>query len=165
MRVVTLGRTGPAVGAVGLGCMGMSPGIYGPSDDAESVATIRAAIEARITLLDTGDFYGMGHNEMLIRRALEGVPRSRVVISVKFGAIRNPAGGWGGYDCRPQAVKNFLAYTLRRVGTRSSEPPAPRTTVTRRDMIVAEFGPQPTEAACDGAISSKRSLARPGHGR
>jgi pyridoxine 4-dehydrogenase len=97
--------------------MGMSPGIYGPTDDAESVATIRAAIEAGITLIDTGDFYGMGHNELLIRRALEGTPRSSVVISVKFGALRDPAGGWGGNDGRPQAVKNFLAYTLRRLGT------------------------------------------------
>jgi len=97
--------------------MGMSPGIYGPTDDAESVATIRAAIEAGITLIDTGDFYGMGHNELLIRRALEGAPRSSVVISVKFGALRDPAGGWGGNDGRPQAVKNFLAYTLRRLGT------------------------------------------------
>jgi aryl-alcohol dehydrogenase-like predicted oxidoreductase len=97
--------------------MGMSPGVYGPSDEAESVATIRAAIEAGVTLIDTGDFYGMGHNEMLIRRALEGVPRSSVVISVKFGALRDPAWGWGGNDCRPAAVKNFLAYSLRRFGT------------------------------------------------
>jgi len=97
--------------------MGMSPGIYGPADDAESVATIHAAVEAGVTLIDTGDFYGMGHNELLIRRALDGIPRSRVVISVKFGAMRDPGGGWGGNDCRPQAVKNFLAYTLRRLGT------------------------------------------------
>ncbi len=117
MQTVTLGRTGPAVGALGLGCMGMSPGIYGPVDDTESIATIHAAMAAGITLLDTGDFYGMGHNEMLIRRALEGMPRSRVVISVKFGALRDPAWGWGGNDGRPQAVKNFLAYTLRRLGT------------------------------------------------
>jgi aryl-alcohol dehydrogenase-like predicted oxidoreductase len=97
--------------------MGMSPGIYGPADDTESIATIHAAMAAGITLIDTGDFYGMGHNEMLIRRALEGTPRSRVVISVKFGALRDPAWGWGGNDGRPQAVKNFLAYTLRRLGT------------------------------------------------
>jgi len=97
--------------------MGMSPGVYGPSDEAESIATIRAAVEAGITLIDTGDFYGMGHNEMLIRRALEGVPRASVVLSVKFGALRDPAGAWGGNDARPQAVKNFLAYTLRRLGT------------------------------------------------
>ena len=117
MQTVTLGRTGPTVGALGLGCMGMSPGVYGPADDTESIATIHAAMAAGVTLIDTGDFYGMGHNEMLIRRALEGTPRSRVVISVKFGALRDPAWGWGGNDGRPQAVKNFLAYTLRRLGT------------------------------------------------
>jgi aryl-alcohol dehydrogenase-like predicted oxidoreductase len=117
MQTTRLGRNGPVVGILGLGCMGMSPGIYGPADDAESIATIHSAVEAGVTLLDTGDFYGMGHNEMLIRRALEVIPRSRVVISVKFGAMRDPAGGWGGNDGRPQAVKNFLAYTLRRLGT------------------------------------------------
>ena len=117
MQTVTLGRSGPAVGALGLGCMGMSPGAYGPSDEAEGIATIRAAVDAGVTLIDTGDFYGMGHNEMLIRHALEGVPRSNVVISVKFGALRDPAGVFGGNDARPQAVKNFLAYTLRRLGT------------------------------------------------
>src|ERR1700735_2790887 len=117
MQKVRLGRNGPEVSVLGLGCMGMSPGIYGPSDETESVATLRAAVEAGVTLIDTGDFYGMGHNEMLIRRALEGVPRSQVVISVKFGALRDPAGMFGGNDGRPQAVKNFLAYTLRRLGT------------------------------------------------
>jgi len=117
METVKLGRTGPAVSVLGLGCMGMSPGVYGPADEAESIATIRAAIDAGVALIDTGDFYGMGHNEMLIRRALEGTPRSRVVISVKFGALRDPAGMFGGNDGRPQAVKNFLAYSLRRLGT------------------------------------------------
>ena len=117
METMKLGRTGPAVGILGLGCMGMSPGTYGPADEAESIATIRAAVDAGITLIDTGDFYGMGHNEMLIRRALEGIPRDRVVISVKFGALRDPAGAFGGVDCRPAAVKNFVAYTLRRLGT------------------------------------------------
>jgi aryl-alcohol dehydrogenase-like predicted oxidoreductase len=117
MQTTTLGRDGPAVSVLGLGCMGMSPGIYGPVDDAESIATIRTAIEAGVTLIDTGDFYGMGHNEMLIRRALGEVARERVCISVKFGALRDPSGGWGGNDGRPQAVKNFLAYTLRRLGT------------------------------------------------
>jgi aryl-alcohol dehydrogenase-like predicted oxidoreductase len=117
MQVTTLGQTGPRIGALGLGCMGMSPGTYGGSDEAESVATIRAAIDSGITLLDTGDFYGMGHNEMLIRRALDGVPRADVVISVKFGAMRDPAWNWVGTDCRPAAVKNFLAYSLRRLGT------------------------------------------------
>ena len=117
MEMKTLGRNGPKVGEIGLGCMGMSPGVYGPNDEAEGIATIRAALDAGITLLDTGDFYGMGHNEMLIRRALENVPRSNVVISVKFGALRDPAGMFGGNDSRPQAVKNFLAYSLRRLGT------------------------------------------------
>lgn len=117
MAETRLGRSGPLVGALGLGCMGMSPGIYGPAAEADSIATIRSAIEAGVTLLDTGDFYGMGHNEMLIRRALEGIPRSRVVISVKFGALRDPAGGWAGTDGRPAAVRNFLAYSLQRLGT------------------------------------------------
>jgi aryl-alcohol dehydrogenase-like predicted oxidoreductase len=117
MQTVTLGHKGPTVGAIGLGCMGMSPGVYGPVDEAESIATIRAAVDAGVTLIDTGDFYGMGHNEMLIRRALEGVPRGDVIISVKFGALRDPAGAFHGNDGRPQAVKTFLAYTLRRLGT------------------------------------------------
>lgn len=101
---------------IGLGCMGMSD-LYGPADRTESIATLHAALEAGITLLDTGDFYGMGHNEMLIREALEGRPRDRVQISVKFGALRGPDGAWSGYDCRPQAVRNFVAYTLKRLGT------------------------------------------------
>ncbi|HEV2565746.1 MAG TPA: aldo/keto reductase [Microvirga sp.] len=109
-----LGRTGPTVSALGLGCMGMS-GMYGPADRAESIATIHAALDAGITLLDTGDFYGMGHNEMLIGEALQGRNRDRALISVKFGALRDPASGWSGYDARPQAVKNFLAYTLQRL--------------------------------------------------
>ena len=104
VKTTSLGKTGPVVSAIGLGCMGMSPGVYGPSDDAESLATIAAGVDAGITLIDTGDFYGMGHNEMLIRRALETVPRSKVVISVKFGALRDPVGGFGCNDCRPQAV-------------------------------------------------------------
>ena len=96
--------------------MGMS-GMYGPADRAESIATIHAALDAGITLLDTGDFYGMGHNEMLIGEALRGrAARPRPCVSVKFGALRDPAGGWAGYDARPAAVKNFLAYTLQRLG-------------------------------------------------
>jgi aryl-alcohol dehydrogenase-like predicted oxidoreductase len=110
-----LGKTGPTVSALGLGCMGMS-GMYGPADRKESIATIHATLDAGITLLDTGDFYGMGHNEMLIGEALKGVPRERFQISVKFGALRDPAGGWSGHDARPQAVKNFLAYSLQRLG-------------------------------------------------
>ncbi|MDQ2150178.1 aldo/keto reductase [Alcaligenaceae bacterium C4P045] len=113
-----LGATGPAVSALGLGCMGMS-GMYGPSDRAESIATIHAALDAGITLLDTGDFYGMGHNEMLIGEAIGGMSstqRDNLIISVKTGALRDPAGGWIGYDGRPQAIKNFLAHSLTRLG-------------------------------------------------
>jgi aryl-alcohol dehydrogenase-like predicted oxidoreductase len=116
MQTLVLGRTGPRVSALGLGCMGMS-GMYGPADEAESVATIHAALDAGITLLDTGDFYGMGHNELLIRDALRGRTREQVLLSVKFGALRDPAGGWIGYDARPAALKNFISYSLRRLGT------------------------------------------------
>jgi aryl-alcohol dehydrogenase-like predicted oxidoreductase len=115
MEQRTLGRTGPTVAALGLGCMGMSD-FYGPADRSESIATIRAALDAGITLLDTGDFYGMGHNEMLLAEALSGLPRDAYVFSVKFGVLRDPAGGWNGIDLRPQAIKNSLAYSLRRLG-------------------------------------------------
>jgi len=116
MQTTGLGQHGPRTSRLGLGCMGMSD-LYGPADRGESIATIRAALDAGITLLDTGDFYGMGHNEMLIREALEGRARDKVQISVKFGALRGPDGTWSGYDCRPKAVRNFLAYTLKRLGT------------------------------------------------
>lgn len=116
METRTLGKDGPRVSRIGLGCMGMS-GAYGPSDEAESIATIHAALDAGITLLDTGDFYGMGHNEMLIRDALRERGRENVLISVKFGVLRDPANAMGGNDGRPAAVKNFLAYSLRRLGT------------------------------------------------
>jgi len=115
----TLGTTGPQTSALGLGCMGMSA-LYGDSDRAESLATLHAALDAGITLLDTGDFYGMGHNELLINEALRTAPaaaRERALTSVKFGALRTVEGGFNGYDGRPDAVKNFAAYSLQRLGT------------------------------------------------
>jgi aryl-alcohol dehydrogenase-like predicted oxidoreductase len=112
--MIQLGKTGPEVFPIGLGCMGMS-GTYGPADEAESLATIRHAIERGVTLLDTGDFYGMGHNEVLVGRAIEG-RRDKVQISVKFGALRGPDGSWLGMDTRPAAVKTFAAYSLKRLG-------------------------------------------------
>ncbi|WP_114238720.1 aldo/keto reductase [Dyella sp. C9] len=114
MQQRTLGKHGPHVSALGLGCMGMS-GMYGASDRSESIATIHAALDAGISLLDTGDFYGMGHNEMLIGDALIGRPRDSYQLSVKFGAQRGPGGDWLGYDARPAAVKTALAYTLQRL--------------------------------------------------
>src|SRR4051794_1572419 len=116
METRSLGSSGPAVSALGLGCMGMS-GMYGPANRAESIATIRAALDAGVTLLDTGDFYGMGHNELLIHEALQGRDRESLQISVKFGAQRDHGGQWLGYDARPAAVKTALAYTLNRLGT------------------------------------------------
>ncbi|MFF5566461.1 aldo/keto reductase [Streptomyces sp. NPDC012623] len=114
-----LGSTGPRSSALGLGCMSMS-GMYGGDGDRdESVATIHAALDAGVTLLDTGDFYGMGHNELLIGEALRTAPaaaRERALVSVKFGALRDPDGGWVGHDGRPAAVKNFAAYSLQRLG-------------------------------------------------
>jgi aryl-alcohol dehydrogenase-like predicted oxidoreductase len=111
-----LGRGGPQVSRVGLGLMGMS-GIYGPADETESKATIRAALDAGVTLLDTGDFYGMGHNELLLRDALRGVDRSSVFIQVKFGGQRDPRGAFVGHDASPAMVKSSLAYSLTRLGT------------------------------------------------
>jgi aryl-alcohol dehydrogenase-like predicted oxidoreductase len=103
-----LGADGPLVSRVGLGCMGMS-GTYGPADQAESIATIHAAMDAGATLLDTGDFYGMGHNELLIGRALRDLQRDNVFVQVKFGAQRDPQGVFIGHDASPAAVKTFLA--------------------------------------------------------
>ena len=116
IETITLGRGGPAVSRAGRGLMGMS-GIYGQADDQESLATIHAAVDAGITLLDTGDFYGMGHNELLLRDALREIPRESVFIQVKFGGQRDPSGAFIGHDASPNAVKNSLAYTLTRLGT------------------------------------------------
>ena len=116
MTARSLGSGGLEVSSLGLGCMGMSD-FYGPADEAESIATIHAALDAGVTLLDTGDYYAAGHNELLIRDALRGRSREQAVLSVKFGLMRAPNGGVVGNDLRPQAVKNFLAYTLRRLGT------------------------------------------------
>src|ERR1700732_3848013 len=116
IETTTLGRGGPVVSRVVLGLMGMS-GIYGQADDQESLATIHAAIDAGITLLDTGDFYGMGHNEMLLRDALRGRDRGSVFIQVKFGGQRDPRGAFIGHDASPVTVKNSLAYTLQRLRT------------------------------------------------
>jgi aryl-alcohol dehydrogenase-like predicted oxidoreductase len=114
VRRVKLGATGPEVFPLGLGCMGMS-GMYGPAEDREGIATIHAAIDRGVTLLDTGDFYGMGHNELLVGRAIEG-RRDKVQLSVKFGALRGPDGSWNGFDARPAAVKTWAAYSLKRLG-------------------------------------------------
>ncbi|KIZ33216.1 MULTISPECIES: aldo/keto reductase [Rhodopseudomonas] len=110
-----LGNTGPKVSAIGLGCMGMSDA-YGPTDRGESIATIHAALDAGINLIDTGDFYAMGKNELLIAEALKGRNRDEVQLSVKFGALRAPDGSFSGFDGRPAAIKNFLAYSLVRLG-------------------------------------------------
>ncbi|MCZ4607165.1 aldo/keto reductase [Streptomyces sp. Lzd4kr] len=118
MQTRSLGTTGPQVSALGLGCMGMSA-LYGDADRTESIATVHAALEAGVTLLDTGDFYAMGHNEMLVGEALRTAPaalREQALVSVKFGALRSPDGDWAGYDGRPAAVKNFAAYSLQRLG-------------------------------------------------
>jgi len=108
-----LGAAGTEVFPIALGCMGMS-GMYGPADEAESLATIHAAIDAGVNLIDTGDFYGMGHNEMLVGRALRLV-RDQVFLSVKFGAQRGPDGAFLGFDGSPAAVKTSLAYSLKRL--------------------------------------------------
>jgi aryl-alcohol dehydrogenase-like predicted oxidoreductase len=113
-ETIQLGNKGPRVFPIALGCMGMS-GMYGASDEAESLATIDQAIERGVNLLDTGDFYGMGHNELLVGRAIKG-RRDKVLLSVKFGGLRSPGGGWVGFDARPAALKNFLCYSLVRLG-------------------------------------------------
>ena len=116
MKTRKLGAAGPTVSAVGLGCMGMSD-FYGPADEGESTATIHAALDAGINLLDTGDFYGMGHNEMLIGEALKGRKRQDAILSVKFGAMRGPDGQFVGFDTRPAAIKTACSYSLKRLKT------------------------------------------------
>src|SRR5262245_21720048 len=111
MNTRKLGKSGPLVSTIGLGCIGMSD-FYGPADRSESIATIHAALDAGITLLDTGDFYGMGHNELLIREAMAGRDRDKVQISVKFGALRDDNKGFLGYDSRPAAIKNLVEYSI-----------------------------------------------------
>ena len=116
MRTIRLGRNGPQVSQFGLGCMGMAGG-YGPADDKESIATIRAALEAGVTFLDAADFYGMGGVELLLREALKGGRREQAYICIKAGALRDPKLNYIGDDIRPKAMKNFLAYSLQRLGT------------------------------------------------
>ncbi|WP_226536776.1 aldo/keto reductase [Fictibacillus halophilus] len=116
MQTRKLGKNGPEVSTIGLGCMGMSD-LYGNADRMESIETIHEAIDKGVTLFDTGDFYGMGHNELLLKEALKGTKRDKAFISVKTGVLRSPDGGWIGMDNRPQAIKNALAYTLQRLGT------------------------------------------------
>lgn len=132
-----LGSTGPNSFPLALGCMGMS-GMYGPSSDAESIATIHAALDAGVNMLDTGDFYGMGHNEMLLGRALAGRRRDAVVLSVKFGALRAPDGGWIGLDLRPASIRNFLAYTLKRLGVEAIDIYRPARMMANGEVPVEE---------------------------
>ncbi|MGW3282798.1 aldo/keto reductase [Nocardia rhamnosiphila] len=115
IAVTQLGNTGPAVGRIVLGAMGMS-GSYGPADETESTATVHAALDSGARLVDTGDFYGMGHNELLVGRAVADRPRDETVLSVKFGGMIGPDGTWQGFDSRPAALRNFLSYSLRRLG-------------------------------------------------
>ena len=152
-----LGATGPTVSSLGLGLMGMSD-LYGPADEAESIATIRAALDAGVTLLDTGDFYGIGHNELLLREALQGRGREDVVISVKFGALRGPDGSWIGVDTRPAAIRNFLAYTLSgsapTTSTSTGRPGSTRACRSRRPSVRWPSWSRPATCATSGSPRS-----------
>ena len=113
----TLGASGPQVFPFALGCMGMGAGsMYGSGDEAEGIATIHAALERGVNLIDTGDFYSMGKNELLVGKALAGGHRDKALLSVKFGGLRGPDGAFLGYDARPAATKSFLAHSLSRLG-------------------------------------------------
>ena len=157
----SLGAGGLEVSALGLGCMGMSD-FYGPADEAESIATIHAALDAGITLLDTGDYYGAGHNELLIGEALRGRAASGVVVSVKFGLMRGPDGSVVGIDGRPAAVKNFLAYTLRRLGTDHVDIYRPGAGRSRRCRSRRPSAPSPRwcRPATSATSASPRSAPR-----
>jgi len=150
MLMRRLGREGPEVGALGLGCMGMW-GTYGPADDAESIDTIRAAVEAGITLLDTGDYYGMGHNELLVREALRELPRARAVLGVTFGEPRLPDGQYRGVRRRLFAAKMSLACRSTRLTRRK-----------HRDHRSAEerHEPELTEAPCARASRLRERTQR-----
>ncbi len=139
-----LGTTGSSgVSALGLGCMGMSD-VYGPADRGESIATVHAALDAGITLLDTGDFYAMGHNEMLIREALAGRNRDRFQISVKFGALRGPAMSFAGMDCRPAAVEEFPRLFAAAAGRRLHRHLSPGAARSQRSRSRKRSAPSPT---------------------
>ncbi len=114
MKYTTLGPDEFKVSSIGLGAMGMSD-LYGKADEAQSIATIHRALDLGVNLIDTGDFYGMGHNEMLVGRAIKG-RRDQAALTVKFGALRDPASGWMGVEGRAPLVKTFLAYSLKRLG-------------------------------------------------
>ena len=116
-KTTRLGASGPEVFPLALGCMGMgASSYYGSADEAEGIATIHAALERGVNLIDTGDFYSMGKNELLVGKALAGSRRDRALLSVKFGGMRGPDGAFIGVDGRPAATKNFLAYSLARLG-------------------------------------------------
>ncbi len=114
MQQRRLGRNGPLVSALGLGCMGMSE-FYGPSDDAGSLATIERALDLGVNLLDTADMYGAGHNEQLLSNVLRA-RRDEVVLATKFGNMRGPNREFLGVNGRPEYVREACDASLRRLG-------------------------------------------------